>query len=373
VALSRGSKWFLGFLVVVAGGVAAGVLWLQDALPTPEGVEAGQPVELTVESGESVRTVADRLAELGVVRNATTFRVAAGDADLAARLQPGDYDLETGMSTDDVIEVLLAGPARGGVAAGVRFTVQEGLTVEQTLARLAQQFDEYSEDDFRAVLDEGLGGGDDALQIPEWVPDLAELPDEVEEPYEGLLFPETYEVPGDASPQDILQRMLDQLDRVMNDIDEAQIAAAEERGLSRFEMLTLASLIERETRVDDERGVVAGVIENRIEEGMRLQIDATVLYAIGEQRDVVLLDDLEVQHPYNTYVVDGLPPGPISGMGRASLQAAFDPADVSYLFYVLSPECDGTHVFADTLDEHNVNVAAFRDAGRCQGEDLPGS
>jgi len=374
VALSRGSKWFLGFLVVLGVGVGVGVMWLNDTLPERRPIAAGEAYLLTVESGESVRAVADRLAEAGVVRNATTFRIAAGDAELATRLRPGEYDLETGMDSESVILALLDGPDRGGPGSGVRFTVQEGLTVEQTLERLAAQFDDFEEAEFRAVLDERTEAGTNAegvLQLPDWAPEPADAPAEVEEPYEGLLFPETYEVAGDATPLQVLQRMVDQLERVMDEVPAEQVTAAQDRGIDRFEMLTLASLIERETRVDDERRTVAGVIENRLADGMRLQIDATVIYAIGEPRNVVLLEDLEVEHPYNTYRVDGLPPGPISGMGRASLTAAFEPEEVSFRFYVLTPECDGRHVFADTLDEHNVNVAAFRDAGRCQNEDVP--
>ncbi|HSK21867.1 MAG TPA: endolytic transglycosylase MltG [Egicoccus sp.] len=374
MALSRGSKWFLGFLGLAAVGVGAGILWLQDALPDVNPIEAGQPVTLTVASGESVRSVADRLADEGVVRNSTTFRIAAGEAELANTLQPGEYDLETGMDSEAVLEILQAGPVRGGATAGIRFTVQEGLTVEQTLERLAEQFDDHDVAAFRTVLDERTeagANGDGVLRLPDWVPEPADAATEIEQPYEGLLFPETYEVPGDATPLDVLQRMVDQLEAVMAEIPQDAVTAAEGRGLSRHDVLTVASLIERETRVDDERQIVAGVIANRIDEGMRLQIDATVLYAIDEERDVVLTEDLEVDHPYNTYVIDGLPPGPISGMGEASLLAAFTPEDVSYRYYVLDPACDGRHVFADTLDEHNVNVAAFRDAGRCQGEDLP--
>jgi UPF0755 protein len=108
------------------------------------------------------------------------------------------------------------------------------------------------------------------------------------------------------------------------------------------------------------------VIANRLEGNMRLQIDATVLYARGEHTERVLIEDTEIDSPYNTYMVDGLPPTPISGFGAASLRAAYAPSDVTYLYYVLDPACDGSHVFADTLDEHNVNVAAFRAAGGCQ-------
>jgi UPF0755 protein len=371
VALSRGSKGFLAFVVVALAGVGGGLLWLDGRLTTDDDEEdaipAGQAVEVTVEPGQSVRSVGDELVELGVLRRVRPFLNAAEDADLPSQLQPGTFALETGMEPDAAVDVLLAGPAEGGAG---RFTVQEGLPVEVTLERLAAQFDAYEVGDFEAVLDERTEAGENAdgvLQLPEWVPEPADAGDEVIEPYEGLLFPETYEVASDASPLRILQRMVEELERVMDGIDEGQVDdAAEARELDRYQTLILASLIERETRVDEERRTVAGVIENRMDEGMRLQIDATVLYARGEHTDRVLFEDTEIDSPYNTYAIDGLPPTPISGAGRAAIEAAFDPEDVSYRYYVLDPACDGTHVFADTLDEHNSNVAAFRDAGGCR-------
>jgi UPF0755 protein len=370
VALSRGSKWFLAFVVVGLAGLGAGLLWLDGRLDREEegpAVVAGQPVEVVVEQGQSVRAVGEDLVELGVVERLRPFLSAAEEADLPARLQPGVFELETGMEPGAAVEVLLAGPATGGAG---RFTVQEGLPVEVTLERLAAQFEAYEIEDFQAVLDERTEAGENAegvLRLPEWAPEPAEAGDEIIEPYEGLLFPETYEVSGDATPLQILQRMIEQLESVMDAVDTSQVEEAEEtRGLDRYQALILASLIERETRVDDERRRVAGVIENRLEEGMRLQIDATVLYARGEHTDRVLFEDTEIDSPYNTYQVDGLPPTPISGAGRAAIEAAFDPEDVSYRFYVLDPACDGTHVFADTLDEHNRNVQAFRDAGGCR-------
>ena len=249
--------------------------------------------------------------------------------------------------------------------------MQEGLTVEQTLARLDEQFDELTADDFRAVLDErtAAGGNEDGvLALPEWVPEPAEAGDEVIEPYEGLLFPQTYDVATDASALTVLQRMVDQLTTTADAVDEAELATLEERGLSRYDGLILSSLIERETRVDAERELVSGVIENRLGDGMRLQIDATALYASGEPTDAVTNIDTSIESPYNTYVVDGLPPTPISGVGEASFLAAYRPGETTARFYVLAPECDGTHRFAETLDEHEVNVAAFRDGGRCEDE-----
>lgn len=379
MALSRGSKWFLAFVALGLAGFAA-LLYVLDGILGPD-IEPGQPVAFVVEPGESVRSVGDRLRDLGVVRSSTTFRLAADDAGLAATLQPGEYELETGMSNDEAIDVLLAGPV-GPV--GVRFTVPEGLSVELTLAQLARQFDAYDVADFRAVLDARTEAGDNAdgvLQLPDWVPepaDVLEADDEAAdadtadadtapiEPYEGLLFPETYEVDREATPLAILQRMVDQLEQVMASVPDEDVEAAEARGLSRYEVLILASLVEREVRVPAERGTVAGVIHNRLEEGMRLQIDATVLYAVGKHTEIVAVDDLDVDSPYNTYRVEGLPPTPIAGIGEASLRAAFAPDDVPYRFYVLDPSCDFSHAFAETLEEHEANVAAFREADRCQ-------
>ena len=365
MALSRGSKWFLAFLALLLAGVA-GLLYVLDGRLAPS-IEPGQPVTLVVEPGESVRSVGDRLRDEGVVRSATTFRLAAEDADLATVLQPGEYELVTGMSNEEAIEVLLAGPV-GPV--GVRFTVPEGLPVEVTLERLAAQFEAYDVADFRTVLDDRVEAGANdpgVLQLPDWVPEPADADtEEGIEPFEGLLFPETYEVERDATPLRILQRMVDQLEQVMAAVPDEAVEAAEERGLSRYEVLIVASIVEREVVVPVEREAVSGVIANRLAEGMRLQIDATVLYAKGEHTAIVALDDLDIDSPYNTYLIDGLPPTPIAGPGQAAITAAFSPADVPYRFYVLDAACDGSHVFAETSDEHEVNVAAFREADRCQ-------
>jgi UPF0755 protein len=368
VALSRGSKWFLAFGVLMLAGIAGGLWWLDQSLFRDD-VEAGLPVEYTVARGQTVRAVGDDLAELDVVSSSVRFRLAADDAGLAETLQPGMFELETGMDIDDAIAVLAAGPL---APPSFRFTVSEGLSVEQTLARLDAELEAFTADDFRAVLDERREAGEPLpglLVLPDWVPEPGDAPADVE-PFEGLLFPETYEVPDDASAQDILQRMIDQLVRVTDAVPAEDVAAAEERGLTRYEALVVASLIERETRVDAERGTISGVIDNRLQAGMQLQIDATVVYATGGgPTDIVLLEDLEVDSPYNTYRIEGLPPTPIAGVGSASLRAAFAPADVPYVFYVLDPACDGSHVFAETAEEHQVNVQAFRDAGRCLGDE----
>jgi UPF0755 protein len=361
VTLTRGSKWFLAFLVLGLAAVGAGLLYLDGRLGGDD-VEPGLEVVLVVEPGDSVRAVGDRLDEEAVVRSATRFRSAAADAELDRRLQPGEYDLVTGMSPEEAVEVLLDGPAR---TAGVRFTIQEGLPVEVILERLDEQFDAYGEEEFRAVLDERLeaGGNEEGLlQLPDWAPEPAEAGDEIVEPFEGLLFPETYEVGPDATPQEVLQMMANQTASVMDRL-------VEEHGsedTDRYMILTKASVIERETRVDEERSRVAGVIQNRLDDGMRLQVDATVLYARGEHTDRVLIEDTEIDSPYNTYQVEGLPPAPIAAPGAAAIEASLNPEEHDFRFYVLAPECDGTHQFAEDIDQHRAYVAEFREVDNCQ-------
>ncbi len=364
MTLSRGSRWFLAFGLLGLAGVAAALWWLDTSFFVSP--EAGVPVEYTVERGQSVRSVGDELQELGVVRSSFRFRTTAEDADLPARLQPGTFELETGMEIDDVIAVLAAGPLSPPT---IRFTVPEGLTIAQTLERLAAQFPSHDEQAFRDVLDARLAAGENGpgvLRLPPWWPDVQELDEIVREPFEGLLWPQTYDIEDVAPPLQIMQRMVQQLELEVAAVPQEDVAATEALGIGTYETLVMASLIERETRVNDERPTVAGVIANRLAEGMRLQIDATVVYALGGEVDqIVRLEDLEVDLPHNTYRRDGLPPTPISGVGTASLRAAYAPADVTYRFYVLDPACDGRHRFADTGAEHEANVAAFREAGRC--------
>jgi UPF0755 protein len=187
---------------------------------------------------------------------------------------------------------------------------------------------------------------------------LEELPaDPSLSDWEGLLFPDTYEFAASAAPEDILQRMASTMEQRVNSIDWTDW---ESLGYSKYQGIVLASLIESEVLLDEERPTVSSVIHNRLEEGMKLDIDATVLYAVGS-RDISDFDR-EVDSPYNTYIVAGLPPTPISAPGRASLEAAAAPDETDYFFYVLS-DLEGHHAFASTIEEHNANVAKAREDG----------
>ncbi len=229
-----------------------------------------------------------------------------------------------------------------------RITVIEGLTVGQMLERLSQQTP-YTVAEFSDAL---LDGSVTSTLHPA-------RPDEVRD-WEGLLFPDTYDVTDEDTAADILQMLADTAEARVGSVDWS---LARSRGLTPYDGIVIASMIEREAGVERDRPLIASVIYNRLEIGMRLQIDATVVYALGGYPPGGLTyADLEVDSPYNTYRVDGLPPTPIAGVRLSSLQAAADPADTDYFFYVLA-EPDGGHEFTTTYEEHLQAIERSREAG----------
>ncbi|MBW3578302.1 MAG: endolytic transglycosylase MltG [Actinobacteria bacterium] len=347
MALSRGAMWVLVILVagvVAVGGGLAYVAWSLGGEPGE-----GAPVSVEIAEGSNAATVAQELEDKDVVRSAMAFRLKARSRGLDRELQAGTYDFETGMSVDQAIDRFLAGPRS---PASFRFTIPEGWTVDQILARLAEE-SPFSVDEYRAVLD------DRQLSVPDWVPPLQDFPAGVRSPYEGLLFPETYEFSTKrATPQAVLQRMVDELTSVVDSVPDTSIEAAASRGYDRYEVLVIASLIEEEVRVAEERALVSGVIHNRLEAGQPLQVDAANIYAVGEHTDRVAGEYLTVDSPYNLYQRAGLPPTPIASPGSAAIEAAFSPADTDYLYYVIKDE-EGRHAFAETFQEHQRNKAEY--------------
>lgn len=368
----------LAALLVTAAAVA---LWPTDA---PDAVVTGETTEPVTEAaegadtatvtplvyevvaGQSVRSVGDDLADLGVIDSTLRFRRVAEEAALATLLRPGTFVLRRGMTVEDAVAVLAAGPDVAVERPTARVQVIEGLLLDDTLAAIAGQLDHLTRGDLDAVITATREGTDGGLTLPDWWPDVTAAPDGVDL-LEGLLWPQTYEVFADASARAVLQRLVDQTTVEMGRVADGDV---EVLGTvrTRHELLTIASLIERETNVDAERTLVSGVIHGRLADGMRLDIDATLSYAKGDLTAIPLDVDRRSDSPYNTYRIPGLPPGPISGVGSASLAAAVAPDVTDARFYVLTPACDGSHVFAITFAEHTRNVAAFRaarDAGAC--------
>jgi UPF0755 protein len=325
-------------LVVILGGAYFGARALADwvgglgsisDVTAPPDIQAGVPVAIEIPPGATARQIGVLLAEGGVVQSAAQFELAARTSETAERLQAGSYDLETGMTNDAVINVLLEGP----VIETFRVTVREGLWIDEIIEAIASQT-EFAATDLQEAL-------------PAVQSSLLAGPATDPVSWEGLLFPDTYDFALDAEPVDVLQRLADTMEQRVESIDWSSIEAA---GLSRYEGIIIASLIEAEAGVDADRPLIASVVVNRLEIPMALGIDATVIYAIGERGKSLTQSDLEVDSPYNTRQVAGLPPTPIGAPGLRSLQAAAGPADTDFLYYVLTSPT-GEHSFTADYNE----------------------
>lgn len=255
------------------------------------------------------------------------------------RIKAGEYRLNNGLSTPEVLRELV-----DGRLAIQSFTVPEGFTIAQVADLLVSKglinrekfFLAVAGDNFPYSFTQGLPKGDRRL--------------------EGYLFPDTYQVTRGIGESSIVELMLKRFEKEMNDLNYQ--VQANRAGMTLHQALTVASMVEREARIDEERPLIAGVIHNRISRSMPLQIDATVQYALGSGKPKLYYKDLEIDSPYNTYRIQGLPPGPIAMPGKSSLLAAVKPARTEYLYYVAKP--DGSHAFATTLSDHNANKERYQ-------------
>jgi UPF0755 protein len=309
-------------------------------------VEPGVPIQVTIQPGTGAAAIYATLSDAGVAR-ASDLRNAARALNVEASLKAGTYDLITDMDAEVVVRQLVAG---SNLASSETFTVVEGWTIERIITELAKST-AFSQAEFQQALTAG------AVTSP-YLPETSDSVDSLTR-WEGLLFPATYPIPQDATPASILGSMADEMARRLDSLDWSRIDAL---GVSRYEAIIVASLIEREAGNDAERPTIASVIYNRLADGMRLQIDATVIYGLGYNPGRVTAEHLAVDSPYNTYQIDGLPPTPIGTTSIASLQAAASPATTPYRFYVLGAP-DGSHLFAETYEGHQENIRTARESG----------
>ena len=292
-------------------------------------------IDVTIPANYGAGDISQLLQQAGVIQSTTEFMnavQAAGNVD--ASLKAGAYRFERGMSYDDVIKQLVAGPNN----AGQTLTIPEGLTVNQVAQRV--------QDTLGIPVDTFLA----QAKASNYVGTYSFLASAYNDSLEGYLFPKTYSFgEGEVTADTVIRAMLDQFQA---EIAQVSLGGATQGAttLDLSQVVVLASLIERETAVADERPLVASVVYNRLNAEMLLQIDATVNYALGKD-DLLSTADLEVDSPYNTYKNLGLPPGPICSPSLASLQAAAGPAQTGYYYYVAAPALDGTHVFCETEDE----------------------
>jgi UPF0755 protein len=350
LAMGRVAAAIAAVIVVVVIGYRATVSLADRVGQVDQGAELVSGLEITVEipAGSTARRIAEILVDDGVIADGGAFETEVRRQGAAARLQAGSYDVVTGAALEDLIAQLVAGPP---ALETFRLTVVEGLRIGEMLESLSEQTG-FSVGDFEAALAAGDVG---SVFLPAGLP--ADIPEVAY--WEGLLAPDTYEFTVEATPDVILQRLADTLaDRV----SRQDWSALVDLGLTPYDGLIIASLIEKEAKLDNERPIMSSVVYNRLDAGQRLQIDATIIYALGKNPGQLLLSDLEIESPYNTYLNDGLPPTPIGGVRVLSLEAAAQPEETEYLFYVLV-DSDGTHGFSVTLEEHNAKKEEARAAG----------
>ncbi|WP_407637509.1 endolytic transglycosylase MltG [Cohnella kolymensis] len=332
----------LGLVLAVAGGVAV-YLW-NGLRPVPA---ADAPVRFTIEKGMRAKDVAEALEQHGLIRDAFLFSGWMKIKNEGSRFQAGVYDLKPGMTRDQIVAKLNAGEAVA--AEAIHFTIPEGFTVKQIAERIAQQ-GKVNKDNFLEA----------AAQPDKWTGSVwtKSLPadSKLRYPLEGYLFPETYEMKQGSTETEILNKMLFELDRKLAQLPEDWQTTLQERGLTVHQLLTIASLVEREVVIDEERPIVASVIHNRLKIKMPLQIDATIQYLLDKQKERLMESDLKVDSPYNTYLHPGLPPGPIASPSFKSIEAALYPNETDYLYYVTKKDGTNSHLFAVTYSQHQKNI-----------------
>ena len=322
-------------LLLLVGGAAG--YWFYRSLEQPYRAFTEAEVFVEIPPGSSTASMGQRLTDAGVVPSSPAFRAAVWMRKAGRHLQAGEYRFDRPATPMEVVDRI----ARGDVYLR-SITFREGLTIRQ----MAAIFEE-----------KGFGPADAFLKAASSTDRIRALDPEAPD-LEGYLFPDTYALPRRATAETLVDRMVAEFDKVLSPDLRAKATA---RGLSVRELVTLASIVEKETGVAQERPMVAAVYTNRLRIGMGLQCDPTVIYALeraGRYDGNIRREDLSIDSPYNTYRYPGLPPGPIAAPGLAALEAAAAPANVPYLYFV--SRNDGTHVYASTLEEHNRNVRQYQ-------------
>lgn len=331
--MRRRRGWLIG-LGLVGAGVGFIAYWLV-AFFLPAGPDS-ETATVEIPLGSSGRKIGQLLRRAGVVRNATAFRwmvKALGEGD---SLKAGEYQISRGASLHRIIDKLASGDAEAKWVV-----IPEGWETRQIAAAIQKQ-KLGSERRFRRLARRSPSG-------------LGVETGSRRRSLDGYLFPDTYKVPISAKEDDIIAMMVENFQQKVVAPNQEAIR---ERGLTLDQVVIIASLIEREYKVDQDLPLISAVIRNRLQKKMHLQIDATLLYSLGRHKEELSNADKLVDSPYNTYQHRGLPPGPICNPGLKSILAALSPADVDYVYYVAKP--DGEHIFTRTLAEHNAAILKIK-------------
>lgn len=333
-------------VIVIIGVTGAGIggYYVYSNLQ-PVNPESDELVQVEVPMGSSGTRIATILKENNLIKNEKIFYYYVRYKG-ASGFQAGEYYLSAASSPDQIIEQLKDGRVH---VESERFTIPEGLSVEQIATHL-ESLELVDAATFLQVVNEV-----DFSQFSfiEGIPDVEHRKYRLE----GFLFPETYDIKKGADEEEIIRVMLGQFEKELKDEWTEEL---QKRDLTFYDAVTLASIVEREAVLDEERKTIAGVFLNRMKDEWLLQSCATVQFVLGKQRDRLLFEDLEVESPYNTYINPGLPPSPIASPGRESLMAVIHPEEHSYYFFVTKKDDSGAHHFSKTYEEHLRNDAQSR-------------
>ena len=327
--------------------ISDGVVAMATGLLEPTAPPTGQAIAFSVESGEGGAQIAEKLVRTGLIRNPTLFRFLLSYYGVAGALKVGHYELPSGIGPRDIITILT-----NGQVDLVSITVPEGWRAEE-IADLVEAKGVARRDEFLSLV--RAGNADQTLSsvaLP-----IGSL--------EGYLFPDTYLVRRDFGAKAFLQLMLQTFDERFS---KEMRQEAQARGLTVQQVVTLASIVEREAALAQEQPLIAGVLLYRLEDGQPLAADPTIQYALvayggklpggGYWKRELTVDDLKLASPYNTYQTAGLPPGPIANPGLGALKAVLHPQESNYRYFVAKP--DGSHAFSTTFEEHLHNVALYQ-------------
>jgi UPF0755 protein len=303
-------------------------------------VEKGLEVEVEIKEGMTLTQISELLEEKGIIDNALLFKLYVEGKGLEKKLLPGIYVLKTLSEYDVVLKSITSGPE----IITFKLIIPEGFTIKQIEERIKSELPFIDKNELGKSFDVTNYNYDFLKVNQEYVPSL-----------EGFLFPKTYEVLQDYTAKNVIEMLLYQYQFETSSLDYSKML---EEGKSQYDILKIASMIEREAYIPEERVLISAVIHNRLNLEMPLGIDATLSYFLDKWDEPLTESDLETDTPYNTRIYKGLPPTPICNPGIESIRAALEPANVDYLYYVVTDPISHKHSFASTLEEHNKNVSS---------------
>lgn len=335
-------KKILIAVICVAVIIVAGAVFYITGLGKALDSNDTQTVSVIISSGSSTGQIGQILEEEGIISSADKFKIWSRIKGYDSRYKAGTYTLSPSMDFQEIADIIVSGKV-----TTVNFTIPEGYTIYQTASAIAAK---------------GLGDYDTLVSLIEagdFEYDFLKDAQNNKNKLEGYLFPNTYTVDKGMNEEQIIKVMLDQFEK-----QPYKVYAESGSSYSLNDIITVASIIERECKVDEERPLVASVIYNRLAKGMPLQMCSTVQYVLGKQKEVLTYADTRIESPYNTYTNTGLPPGPICSPGLAAIKAALNPADTDYLYFVLSEKLDGTSNFSSDYAQFEKDKAAYDKAYR---------